>query len=179
MRRLAFAIAAFAALSMDGLSCMHPALAGQFSAQYYNSAPADEYFGRMKLSYLGIDNTLRDSAVRAGAYTIDSGIISKVHFADNALQAWAAKYPRDPELPHSFFLAFQVYARIYTQDAQEKAREYMHLIATRYAESPFGKLERTQMHNGFTKHYFAMSLSCPNGHRARIPCRVLVSRTYR
>jgi len=34
--------------------------------QFNNSAPGDEYFGRMKMSYLGIDNTYKDGAISAG-----------------------------------------------------------------------------------------------------------------
>ncbi|HZZ66084.1 MAG TPA: hypothetical protein VFE17_11330, partial [Candidatus Baltobacteraceae bacterium] len=32
------------------------------------SAPGDEYFGRMKMSYLGINNTFHDDLIRAGDY---------------------------------------------------------------------------------------------------------------
>ena len=39
--------------------------------EYNDSAPGDEYFGRMKISYLGIDNTYKDGAISAGAYTTD------------------------------------------------------------------------------------------------------------
>src|SRR5271155_3868958 len=53
---------------------------------YSHSAPGDEYFGRMKMSYLGINNTFHDETIRAGDYTTDSGIINKVGFADDALQ---------------------------------------------------------------------------------------------
>ena len=34
--------------------------------QFNSSAPGDEYFGRMKMSYLGIDNTYKDGAISAG-----------------------------------------------------------------------------------------------------------------
>ena len=39
---------------------------------FKNSAPADEYFGRMKLSYLGMNNTFRDSAISSGDHTTDA-----------------------------------------------------------------------------------------------------------
>ncbi|HEY2554755.1 MAG TPA: hypothetical protein VGI15_05850, partial [Candidatus Cybelea sp.] len=40
--------------------------------KFNSSAPGDEYFGRMKMSYLGIDNTYKDGSVSAGDYTTDS-----------------------------------------------------------------------------------------------------------
>jgi len=52
------------------------------------SAPGDEYFGQLKMSYLGIENTFHDESIRAGAYTTDSRIISQVDFAEDALRQW-------------------------------------------------------------------------------------------
>ncbi|MBV8596690.1 MAG: hypothetical protein JOZ50_10645, partial [Candidatus Eremiobacteraeota bacterium] len=52
------------------------------------SAPADEYFGKMKLSFLGIDNTFRDQSIRAGAHTTDQSVISKLDFAADSLRDW-------------------------------------------------------------------------------------------
>ena len=64
--------------------------------EYNASAPGDEYFGRMKISYLGIDNTFKDGSISAGAYTTDQHVIAKLLFADEALQRWASKYPERP-----------------------------------------------------------------------------------
>ncbi len=126
------------------------------------SAPGDEYFGRMKLSYLGINNTFHDGAIRAGDYTTNSGIISSVNFADEALHQWANRYPRDPELPRTWFLAMRMYRKIYTQEGQQKAFEYMHLIANRYPNTFFGKQEQRDLKAGFTEHYFALPQACPS-----------------
>ncbi len=128
---------------------------------YTRSAPGDEYFGRMKLSYLGINNTFHDEAIRAGAYTTNSGIISRVNFADEALNAWAKRYPGDPQLARSYFLAVQMYQKIYTQSAQQKAWRYMHLLVTRFPTTYFGKIERADLARGFTEHWFAKAQACP------------------
>ena len=90
----------------------------QKAAQIKNSAPADEYFGRMKLSFLGIDNTFRDEATRAGDHTTNEGIIARVGFAEDALRAWQHKYPKDPQLPRSIFLSSRVNLKIWTTAAQ-------------------------------------------------------------
>lgn len=128
---------------------------------YTHSAPGDEYFGRMKLSYLGINNTFRDEAIRAGAYTTDSGIISKVNFADEALNQWMSKYPGDPQLARSYYLAIAVYKKIYTQDAQGKAWRYMQLELKQFPNSYFGKIVKQNVAIGFTEHYFANPTMCP------------------
>jgi len=128
--------------------------------KFTHSAPGDEYFGRMKMSYLGIDNTFHDEAIRAGAYTTDSGIISKVEFADDALVQWAHRYPGDPQLARSYFLAVGVYQKIYTVDAQNKAWAYMHVLVQKYPNTYFGKVTKTNLKRGFTEHYFAEAKPC-------------------
>jgi hypothetical protein len=128
---------------------------------YIHSAPGDEYFGRMKMSYLGINNTFHDESIRAGDYTTDPGIISKVGFADEALEQWSHRYPGDPQLARSYFLAIGMYRKIYTIDAQQKAWTYMHLLTQRFPATYFGKLERADLAKGFTEHYFAEAQPCP------------------
>lgn len=125
------------------------------------SAPGDEYFGRMKMSYLGINNTFHDDAIRAGAFTVDPGIISSVHWADDALNAWMRKYPNDPQLARTYYLASQMFKRIYTREAQEQAWKYMQLLVNQFPNTYFGKLEKKDMAIGYTEHYYANALPCP------------------
>jgi hypothetical protein len=129
--------------------------------QFKNSAPADRYFGRLKMSFLGINNTLRFEALRAGDHSTDSSIVNKVNYADDSLQAWAAEYPRDPQLARSYYLAVLVYKKIWTKPAQEKAWSYMQLILSKYPESYFAKQVRNDIAAGFTEHYYADPLPCP------------------
>jgi hypothetical protein len=128
---------------------------------YTHSAPGDEYFGKMKLSYLGINNTFHDESIRAGDYTTDTNIINKVSFADDALRSWAAKYPGDPQLARSYFLAIAMFKKIYTQPYQDKAWSYMHILVSHFGTTYFGKLEKTALSRGFTEHYFALPQMCP------------------
>jgi hypothetical protein len=128
---------------------------------YNSSAPGDEYFGRMKMSYLGIDNTYKDGAISAGAYTTDSRIITKLDFATEALRKWAAKYPNDPQLARSYFLGVIVMRKVYTQHEQETAWEFMQLLAKQYPNTYFGKSAKSAMSQGFTEHWFALARICP------------------
>ena len=130
-------------------------------SSFTHSAPGDEYFGRMKLSYLGINNTFRDEAVRAGAYTTDPGIVSRVGFADEALQAWSNKYPGDPQLPRSYFLGIQVMRKIYTQPMQDRAWQIMQTLTKNFPSTYFGKIMAASLKRGFTETYFAVPKPCP------------------
>ena len=138
--------------------------------RFQHSAPGDEYFGRMKMSYLGINNTFHDEYIRAGAYTTDPNLINKVNFADEALTSWAHKYPGDPQLARSYFLAIQVYKKIYIKQYQDKAWQYMHtLTSPTFATTYFGKLEKTDLAKGFTEHYFANAELCPTPEPTETP----------
>ena len=128
---------------------------------YTHAAPGDEYFGRMKMSFLGINNTFHDETIRAGDYTTDPNIINKVAFADDALEQWSHRYPGDPQLARSYYLAIVMYKKIYTPDAQQKAWTYMHVLTSRFGGTYFGKLEKADLSRGFTEHYFASAQLCP------------------
>jgi hypothetical protein len=129
--------------------------------EFNSSAPGDEYFGRMKISYLGIDNTFRDGAISAGAYTTDSRIITKLQFADEALSKWAAKYPGDPQLARAYFLGMLVFRKVYTQTAQQTAWRYVQVLAKTYPSTYFGKTSKTAMTTGFVEHWFSLPQLCP------------------
>lgn len=129
--------------------------------QFNNSAPGDEYFGRTKISYLGIDNTFKDGAISAGGYTTDPKLISKLMFADEALQRWAAKYPNDPQLARSYFLGVQVFRKVYTEPGQDMAWHYIQVLVTKYPSTYFGKNVKASIAGGFTEHWFALAQLCP------------------
>jgi hypothetical protein len=129
--------------------------------QFNSSAPGDEYFGRMKMSYLGIDNTYKDGSISAGAYSTDPNLISKLDFATEALRKWAAKYPSDPQLPRSYFLGIQVLRKVYTQPEQQTTWEFIQILVTKYGNTYFGKATKASLANGFTEHWFALAQICP------------------
>ena len=133
----------------------------QLQAEHFkNSAPADEYFGRQKLSYLGMNNTFRDSAISSGEHTTDGSIVNKVALAEDALSAWATKYPRDPQLPRTYFLAFQVERKIWIKANQDRAWVVLNRLVHDFPDSYFGKVVKRDLTIGFTEHYYALPLPC-------------------
>ncbi len=156
---LAFASSAPPAARADACSGKTGSARQQCEA-FNHSAPGDEYFGRLKLSFLGINNTFFDERIRAGEYTTDSNIISHVDQADQALQDWAHKYPDDPQLSRSYFLAARVYKKIYTEPAQRKSLAYMNLLVQKYGNTFFGKTAKSELAKGYTLHWFNQSVPC-------------------
>jgi len=63
-------------------------------------APADQYFGRMKMSVLGIRNELDGLERRAvGGDRNLAAMAGKLALVDDAMNDWRAHYPRDSWLP--------------------------------------------------------------------------------
>lgn len=125
------------------------------------SAPADEYFGRMKMSFLGIDNTLRDASKTAGEHTTDPSVVAKVALAEDALKDWERRYPRDPQLGRSYYFAISVEKKIWVKANQDQAWSYMNRIAEVFPNTYFGKLVKREIALGFTEHYYAEAVACP------------------
>jgi hypothetical protein len=105
--RLALCIAAFSA-----------SLAPAFAQDSLRGlAPADEYFGRYKLSVLGIANTIRDAGAR-----IDSGsdpgnmLTGPLSFVTDAIKDWQQQYPGDPWIAKDLLALEAVYLRVPTDD---------------------------------------------------------------
>jgi hypothetical protein len=142
----------------------------QKASQMKNSAPADEYFGRMKLSYLGINNTFRDEAAQAGDHTTRDAVINKVGFAEEALRAWQKKYPKDPQLPRSIFLGSRVYLKIWTTPGQQLAASDLIELRDKYATTYFGKQAKLELQKGFTMHIAAVAQPCAPDHQP-VPMR--------
>lgn len=76
-------------------------------------APADEYFGRLKMSILGIRNEL----VRLEAKSYYRGenkraLIGEATFIEDAMRDWSAKYPGDPWIPGFRHRLRRCYVRI-------------------------------------------------------------------
>jgi hypothetical protein len=63
-------------------------------------APADEYFGQLKMSVLGIRNELNALERRAtGGDRNVPAMSGKLAFVDDAMRDWRRRYPRDNWLP--------------------------------------------------------------------------------
>jgi hypothetical protein len=124
------------------------------------SAPADEYFGKMKLSFLGIDNTFRDQAIRAGDHTTNPTVAGPVMWAEDALRAWQKKYSHDPQLARTYYLAFLVDRKIWLPDFQQRATTYIILLKQQFATTYFGKQAKADLAKGMTMNFYAQPAAC-------------------
>lgn len=101
----------FLALSLLGVS-----IGAQIPAQASAAsrvAPADEYFGRLKMSILGIRNQLRNLEMKSGWRGENKrALLGEASFIEDAMREWSAKYPGDPWIPQFRHRLQVVYVRI-------------------------------------------------------------------
>jgi hypothetical protein len=92
-----FHVTKIAATAMMLLACVTSAAQ---AGGMRDLAPADEYFGRMKMSVLGIRNELDGLERRAsGGDRNVASMAGKLALVDDAINDWRAHYPRDSWLP--------------------------------------------------------------------------------
>jgi hypothetical protein len=80
-------------------------------------APADEYFGKLKMSILGIRNTIKDQGLKVD---VDPGAApstsNSIALTEDAIRDWQHKYPCDTWLPGTLFALERFYLKIHTDD---------------------------------------------------------------
>jgi hypothetical protein len=80
-------------------------------------APADEYFGKLKLSILGIRNTIKDQGLKVDVDPGNAGsTFNAIALTEDAIHDWEHKYPCDTWIPGSIFALEHFYTKIHTAD---------------------------------------------------------------
>jgi hypothetical protein len=78
-------------------------------------APADEYFGRMKMSILGIRNTIKDQGLRVDRDpSRANATLNQMTLTEDAVHDWQHKYPCDSWLPGTIYGLEHFYGKIHT-----------------------------------------------------------------
>jgi hypothetical protein len=110
------------------------------------AAPADEYFGPLKMSILGIRNTLKDEFVRLeSAADVDTGdAFRHAAFVEKSIREWERKYPADSWLARSVLALHRVYVRIGSDEADRSAAQTAAWLLERYPNSPEAALIRSE-----------------------------------
>lgn len=135
MKRFALALA----LALSAGAMTAPALAAPPS----QLAPADRYFGRLKMSILGIRNALRELAERVDARPNEGGhVFDKAVLVEDALHDWQRHFPRDPWIPKYAFTLAQLYGKLDLDDARRRKSDTIDWLIATYPESEFAQVPR-------------------------------------
>jgi hypothetical protein len=107
------------------------------AALYASMAPADEYFGPLKLSIIGIHNSIRDIGLR---YKYNSSIgaasYASAQLVESAVRDWAHRYAHDPQLPRNIYALQRLYTQILLQQSRDRAHVIAQWMALSFAHSP-------------------------------------------
>ena len=107
MRSSVFCILLALATLASGFSVPVPAFAAS------RVAPADEYFGHLKMSILGIRNRLRDLEAKSSWRGENKrALLGEASFIEDAMTEWTRKYPGDPWIPGFRHRLRRCYVRI-------------------------------------------------------------------
>ena len=108
-------------------------------------APADEYFGRMKMSILGITNMIKDTGLREG---FDPANASKYYNAlsltEAALEDWAGKYPQDSWIPSRAYNLSHEFWLMHTPDADAQAQRCRAILFRQFPHNRFAVIARSE-----------------------------------
>jgi hypothetical protein len=80
-------------------------------------APADEYFGKLKMSILGIRNTIKDQGLKVDVDPAKAPTTANaIALTEDAIHDWQHKYPCDTWLPGTLLGLERFYLKIHTDD---------------------------------------------------------------
>jgi hypothetical protein len=107
------------------------------AAPYGGLAPADEYFGPLKMSVLGIRNTLRDEAAKLASQNPPEPAAAYAHanLVERSVTDWEAKYPADHWLPRTILSLQHLYAQIPEEASRRHAADVAGWLISRYPRS--------------------------------------------
>jgi hypothetical protein len=115
-------------------------------------APADQYFGKLQLSVVGMRNTIRDLGLRydvnhdIALQTYDTALLAEISVRD-----WEKKYPHDDQLPHTVFYLQRLYTKILIADSRARAQVTALWLFADFPKSP----QARQLRNILTSQHLA------------------------
>jgi hypothetical protein len=113
----------------------------------YKVAPADEYFGRLKLSILGIRNTIKDMGLKADADPAHAAgsVMGAVGLCEDAMHDWEKKYPADSWIPPAILSLERLYAKVDSEEARSHAKVVMTWLVHDYPKSVPAKIGKKEL----------------------------------
>jgi hypothetical protein len=133
---------AFALSSSNGTAARGPVSVSDL-------APADEYFGRARVSPLGIRHkifSLKDDLHHARSQP--DAIQHDAETIEEALLDWVKRFPRDPWLPATAWNLAILYEELPGTDAQAHAVALLHLLRDRYPDTNYAQVAARDLQRG-------------------------------
>jgi hypothetical protein len=110
-----------------------------------NSAPADEYFGPLKMSVLGIKNSIVETSARLDSAPGDDESLHNANLVEASVREWESKYPRDAWLPRTILALHRVYRRMASAEANLHAVDMAAWLIAKYPGSDEARSLRSEL----------------------------------
>jgi hypothetical protein len=112
-------------------------------------APADQYFGQLKVSALRIRYEIMQLRPRYETHTLLPEEASHLLILDeNALYAWASAYPKDAWLASTGYSLAQLFAELPGPDARARAVRAFTYVKTHFPTTSYGKESAAALQEG-------------------------------
>jgi hypothetical protein len=106
-------------------------------------APADEYFGRLKMSIIGIRNTIKDQGLKIDVDPAKApSTLGAIALTEDAIHDWQRKYPCDTWLPGTLYSLQRFYLKIHTQDGVRRVHATYAWLRHDYPKSRFVRVAK-------------------------------------
>lgn len=108
-------------------------------------APADEYFGKLKMSILGIRNTIKDQGLKVDYEPAKAASTANaIALTEDAIRDWQHKYPCDSWLPGTLYSLQRFYLKIHTDDGVKHVHATFAWLRHDYPKSRFVQVARRE-----------------------------------
>ena len=112
-------------------------------------APADEYFGRLGMSILGVRSKVKDLGLEADIHPDhDRAILNNALWVEDAMRDWAKKYPFDRWLPRYAYALEVMYERMPGPDAHKRAVKQISYLTAYFPQTLYGRIGRAKLAEG-------------------------------
>ena len=112
-------------------------------------APADEYFGRLGMSVLGVRTKVKDLGLDADFHPDhDQAILNNALWVEDAMRDWAKKYPFDRWLPRYAYARVQMYEEIPGAAAHKRAVKQISYVTAYFPQTVYGRIGRAKLAQG-------------------------------
>jgi len=114
-----------------------------------NDAPADQYFGRLKVSALRVRYEIMQLRPRYETHTLlPEQAAHLLDLDEDAFYAWAAAYPKDSWLASTGFMLAKLYAELPGTAARDDAVRAYTYVKTHFPSTSYGKQSAAALHHG-------------------------------
>lgn len=124
-------------------------IAGLLATLAVTSAPADEYFGKLKMSALRVRYETMQLKKRYETHQLlPEQTEHLLLLTQDSFDQWAARYPKDPWLASTGFLIATLYAELPGTAAREDAVTLYVFVKSHFPRSSYATSSRAALHHG-------------------------------